>query len=115
MLKGQLARTVGCTVVVVRVQRVVMPVTGVESWTVVANDWTVVEPAERDLAHLAGIERSPNTVRAYGPGLRLRFEFLGLLGPGLGPRRGRGRLAVRGLATFSGRQRDRRRRKFRYP
>ena len=29
------------------------------------------------LAHLAGIERSPNTVRAYAHGLRLWFEFLG--------------------------------------
>ena len=36
--------------------------------------------AERYLAHLAGIERSPNTVRAYAHGLRLWFEFLGLRG-----------------------------------
>ena len=61
-----------------RVQRVVMPVTGAESWTVVDDDWVRVEPAERYLAHLAGIERSPNTVRAYAHGLRLWFEFLGL-------------------------------------
>lgn len=59
-----------------RVQRVVMPVTGAESWTVVDNDWVPVEPAERYLAHLAGIERSPNTVRAYAHGLRLWFAFL---------------------------------------
>jgi transposase/integrase len=58
------------------VQRVVMPVTGAESWTVVDADWVPVEPAERYLAHLAGIERSPNTVRAYAHGLRLWFEFL---------------------------------------
>ena len=60
-----------------RVQRVVMPVTGAESWTVVDDGWAPVEPVERYLAHLAGIERSPNTVRAYAHGLRLCFEFLG--------------------------------------
>ena len=59
-----------------RVQRVVMPVTGGESWTVVGDDWIPVVPVERYLAHLAGIERSPNTVRAYAHGLRLWFEFL---------------------------------------
>jgi integrase/recombinase XerD len=64
----------------VRVQRVVMPVTGAESWTVVDDAWTPVVAAERYLAHLAGIERSPNTVRAYAHGLRLWFEFLGLRG-----------------------------------
>lgn len=63
-----------------RVQRVVMPVTGAESWTVVDDDWLPVEPVERFLAHLAGIERSPNTVKAYAHGLRLWFEFLGLRG-----------------------------------
>jgi len=38
-----------------------MPVTGAESWTVVDDDWAAVVPVERYLAHLAGIERSPNT------------------------------------------------------
>lgn len=57
-------------------QRVTMPVTGVESWTVVDGDWAPVAPVERYLAHLAGIERSPNTVKAYAHGLRLWFEFL---------------------------------------
>lgn len=61
-----------------RVQRVVMPVTGAESWTVVDGEWVPVEPVERYLAHLAGIERSPNTVRAYAFGLRFWFEFLEL-------------------------------------
>ena len=60
-----------------RVQRVVMAVTGAESWTVVDDGWVLVEPVERYLAHLAGIERSPDTVRAYAHGLRLWFEFLG--------------------------------------
>jgi hypothetical protein len=41
----------------VRVQRVVMPVTGAVSWTVV-DDWTPVVAAERYLAHLAGSSRS---------------------------------------------------------
>ena len=62
----------------VRVQRVNMPVTGAESWTVVDDAWEVIAPVERYLAHLAGIERSPNTVRAYAHGLRLWFEFLEL-------------------------------------
>ncbi len=33
-------------------------------------------PAERYLAYLAAIERSPNTVRAYAVSLKLWFEFL---------------------------------------
>lgn len=65
-----------------RVQRVVMPVTGAESWTVVDDDWLPVAAVERYLAHLAGIERSPNTVKAYAHGLRLWFEFLELRGLG---------------------------------
>ncbi len=56
----------------------VMPVTGVVSWTVIDDSWKPVAPAERYLAHLAGIERSPNTVRAYAFGLRFWFEFLEL-------------------------------------
>jgi hypothetical protein len=50
-----------------RVQRLVMPVTGVESWTVVDDALAPVEPVERFLAHLAAIERSPNTVRVRFP------------------------------------------------
>lgn len=63
-----------------RVQRLVMPVTGAESWTVVDEDLVPVEPVERFLAHLAAIERSPNTVKAYAHSLRLWWEFLGLRG-----------------------------------
>ena len=59
------------------VQRVVMPVSGRESWTLLGDDGEVVEPAERYLAYLAAIERSPNTVRAYAVSLKLWFEFLG--------------------------------------
>ena len=61
----------------VGVQRVVVPVTGAGSWAVVDGEWALVEPVERCLAHLAGIGRSPNTVRAYAHGLRLWFGFLG--------------------------------------
>jgi integrase/recombinase XerD len=61
----------------VLVQRVVMPVSGRESWTLLGDDGEVVEPAERYLAYLAAIERSPNTVRAYAVSLKLWFEFLG--------------------------------------
>lgn len=59
------------------VQRVVMPVSGAESWTLLGDDGEVVESAERYLAYLAAIERSPNTVRAYAVSLKLWFEFLG--------------------------------------
>ena len=84
------------------VQRVVMPVTCTESWTVAGDDGMVVAPAERYLAHLSALERSPNTVRAYALSLRLWSGFLGQAGigwdtagrrtwpgswPGCGPRR----------------------------
>src|SRR3954453_9749279 len=59
----------------VLVQRVLMP-GGRESWTLLGDDGEVVEPAERYLAYLAAIERSPNTVRAYAVSLKLWFEFL---------------------------------------
>jgi integrase len=62
-----------------KAQRVVMPVTSRESWTVVDDDLAAVAPAERYLAYLAGIERSPNTVRAYAQSLALWLEFLHLL------------------------------------
>jgi integrase/recombinase XerD len=61
-----------------KAQRVVLPVTAVESWTVVDPEFVTVEPAERYLAYLAAIERSPNTVRAYAQSLALWFEFLQL-------------------------------------
>jgi integrase len=59
-----------------RVQRVIMPVTDAESWTVLDDD-SEPEPAiEQYLAYLAALERSPNTVRAYATSLKLWFEFL---------------------------------------
>ncbi len=62
------------------VQKVLMPVTGAESFTLVTEEGEVVEPAERYLAYLAALERSPNTVRAYAVSLKLWFEFLARTG-----------------------------------
>jgi len=59
-----------------RVQRVVMPGSGLESWTVVGDDHVPFEPVERFLAYLASIERSPNTVKAYAHDLKDWFSFL---------------------------------------
>ena len=66
------------------IQRVLMPVTGTESWTVIGDDGAVVAPVERYLAYLSALERSPNTVRAYAASLRLWLEFLGSGRGGLG-------------------------------
>jgi integrase/recombinase XerD len=62
------------------VQRVLMPVTDAESWTLLGDDGAVVEPADQYLAYLTAIERSPNTVRAYAVSLKLWFEFLSRAG-----------------------------------
>jgi len=58
------------------VQKVIMPTTAAESWTVVDDELKPVGPAEDYLAYLSAIERSPTTVRAYAFGLKLWFEFL---------------------------------------
>jgi len=47
----------------VRVQRVIPPDDGTESWTVLADDWAPVAPVELFLAHLTDQGRSPNTSR----------------------------------------------------
>ncbi len=59
-----------------RVQRLVMPGSGVQSWTLLGEDLVPVVPAERFLAYLASIDRSPNTVRAYAHDLKDWFVFL---------------------------------------
>lgn len=59
-----------------RVQRVVMPDSGAESWTVLGEGHVPVEPVERFLAFLASIERSPNTIKAYAHDLKDWFGFL---------------------------------------
>ena len=61
-----------------RVQRVVMPGDGAESWTVLDDDFGVLAPVEEFLAHLSAVERSPTTVRSYAFDLRDYFQFLGL-------------------------------------
>jgi integrase/recombinase XerD len=58
------------------VHRVVMPVTEVVSWTVLGDDGEPVGSVESYLAHLAALERSPETVRAYAFGLKAYVEFL---------------------------------------
>ena len=59
-----------------RVQRVLMPDSGLESWTVLGDDRAPIEPVERWLAYLTSIERSPNTVKAYAHDLRDWFCYL---------------------------------------
>jgi integrase/recombinase XerD len=65
-----------------RVQRVLAPSSGAVSYTVVDEAFAPVAPAEAYLAHLAAIERSPNTVRAYASSLKLFFEQLESRGVG---------------------------------
>jgi site-specific recombinase XerD len=59
-----------------RVQQVLMPGSGAESWTLLGEDHVPVEPVERFLAFLAAVERSPNTVKAYAHDLKDWFGFL---------------------------------------
>jgi site-specific recombinase XerD len=59
-----------------RVQRVLAPDGGPESWTVLDDGFAVVDPVDEFLAHLTVIERSPGTVRSYAFDLRDYFEFL---------------------------------------
>jgi integrase/recombinase XerD len=58
------------------VQRVVMPGSGAVSWTVLGADDVPIEPVDRFLGYLTGIERSPNTVRSYAHDLKDYFVFL---------------------------------------
>lgn len=52
------------------VQRVVMPTSRLESWTVLGDDAVPVAPIERYLVYLTDIERSPNTIKAYAHDLK---------------------------------------------
>jgi len=60
----------------VRVQRVLPPGGGPESWTVIGRDLRPVEPIDRYLAWLSRIERAPTTVRAYAHDLKTFWEFV---------------------------------------
>jgi len=62
------------------VQRIVLPASALESWTVLGDDAAPVEPIERYLAYLSDIERSLNTVKAYAHDLKDWFSFLGIRG-----------------------------------
>ena len=59
-----------------RVQRVLMPGTEFESWTVLGEDHMPVEPVERFLSYLASIEKSPNTIKAYAHDLKDWMTYL---------------------------------------
>src|SRR5260370_30390898 len=58
------------------VQRVAMPGSGLESWTVLGDDGVPVGPVERYLSYLTDIERSPNTIKAYAHDLKDYWVFL---------------------------------------
>ncbi len=58
------------------VQRVLMPVPSLESWTVLGDAGGPMGPIERYPAYPANIERSPNTVKAYAHDRKDWFEFL---------------------------------------
>ena len=59
-----------------RVQRVLMPGSEAESWTLLGDDQVPLEPVERFLAYLASVEKSPNTVKAYAHDLKDWFTYL---------------------------------------
>lgn len=59
-----------------RVQRVLMPDSDAESWTVLDDEFVPVEPVERFLAFLTVVERSPNTVKAYAHDLKDWLAYL---------------------------------------
>ena len=59
-----------------RVQRVLMPGSEAESWTLLGDDQVPCGPVERFLGYLASIEKSPNTVRAYAHDLKDWFTYL---------------------------------------
>ena len=59
-----------------RALRVLMPNSEFESWTLLGDDHMPVEPVEWFLAHLASIEKSPNTIKAYAHDLKDWFTYL---------------------------------------
>jgi integrase/recombinase XerD len=59
-----------------RVQRVLMPGSGEESWTLLGDDHVPVGPAERFLSYMASAGRSPNTVKAYAHDLKDWLTYL---------------------------------------
>lgn len=64
-----------------QVQRVLLPASRRESWTVLGEDDTPLAPIERYLAYLSDIEKSPNTVKAYAHDLKDWFVFQAVPAP----------------------------------
>jgi integrase len=60
------------------VHPVVVPGSGMLSWTVLGDDDRPVVPVDRFLAYLTDIGRSPNTVKAYAHDLKDFWCFIGL-------------------------------------
>jgi integrase/recombinase XerD len=63
-----------------RVQRVLMPDSTEESWTLLGDDYVPVEAVERFLGYLTSIEKSPNTAKAYAHDLKDWFTYLAVHG-----------------------------------
>lgn len=61
-----------------RVQRVLMPDSASESWTILGSDLQPVPAVESFLSYLSAIERSPNTVKAYAHDLKDWWTYLDL-------------------------------------
>ena len=59
-----------------RVQRVLMPGSEAESWTLLGDDQVPLEPVEQFLGYLASIEKSPNTVKGYAHDLKDWFTYV---------------------------------------
>jgi integrase len=62
------------------VHPVVIPGSGIRSWTVLGDDDVPVGPVDRVLAYLTDIGRSPNTVKAYAHDLKDYWQFLSVRG-----------------------------------
>lgn len=62
------------------VHQVVVPGSGIRSWTVLGDDDVPVIPVDRFLAYLTDIGRSPNTVKAYAHDLKDYWSFIGFRG-----------------------------------
>jgi integrase/recombinase XerD len=59
------------------VHPVVIPGSGIRSWTILGDDDVPVVPVDRFLAYLTDIGRSPNTVKAYAHDLKDYWSFTG--------------------------------------
>jgi integrase/recombinase XerD len=62
------------------VHPVMIPGSGIRSWTVLGDDDAPVVPVDRFLAYLTDIGRSPNTVKAYAHDLKDYWGFIGFRG-----------------------------------